>query len=460
MSSADYFDRKANYDLSLQSDDNFADPNSDLQGFVDEPENEYRASSVEEGLETYFSSKGGSTTQRGRVVKCVFITLVCLAVIGIIVGIGVSVIDMGGADGTQHGLSIPSVPVDLHVVCAPMNLRSEEGYSNCLKLCQPAECCELPPDSSKSCVKEHRHQCELYRSSCQHLDHLKPDDFVAPKDESASDSEDRPDESKPLEKPGVTTMTDYSDMPVGGSSYGNDAFIKETDIDLFSGGKTSYQNADPLQEDTIGSEDADSDVDLFGRGETNSDTTNLEADSAGSEDADIDFFGGDETNSQDAATLEADTDIDFYSGDKSSSQVTVTSEADTTGSEDSDIDFYGGEESNSQDVNTAGSEEADINLYGSDETTIQDTDTAEADIASSEDFDVDLFDGEEINVAVTDLPDEEDFDIDLFGEDNEDAGPQEAQSYGNADTDLENLDLYAREEISEADEEDVTNEFP
>lgn len=367
MSRPAFFDRKLNYDMSLQKDDDFEDPNADLQGFVDEPEIKYHgAGSVDEGLEKLFGHMGSSS--RGpRIAKCLFILLVCFAVIAVVVGVGISVIDGDESNGTEHGLrvSIPSVPVDLHVICAPMNLRSEEGYSNCLELCEPAECCELPPDSENSCAEEHRHQCELYRSSCQHLDHLKPEDdnneFVTPEDKSSpdlshSDDESTHNESIP-ETPGDSTMSE--------------------DVDLFDGDETNNPDTDLPQENSVSSEDED--LDLFDGDETNGPDTDLpEEDSVGSEDFNLNMFDGDETNGPETDLLEEgsvsseDFGLDLFGEDELNDQVTRSQDDQSNEDVDTDfdtLDLYSRNEVSETDQSNSQTEEIDfedIDLYGTD----------------------------------------------------------------------------------------------
>jgi len=326
MSRPARFDRRANYDLSLQKDDDFEDPNTDLQGFVDEPENKYHGGSVDDGLEVLFGNLGNSP-RRPLIAKCLFITLVCLAVIAVVVGVGISVIGGDDSNETEHGLSIPSVPVDLHVVCTPMNLRSEEGYSNCLELCQPADCCELPPDSENSCVEQHRHQCELYRSSCQHLDHLKPE-VTDEKTSSHPDDESTHNDPNPGAPEDETNNPDAEEDSVGSDETNvpdtdlrEDGVISENfDLDLFGGDGTNDLETDLLGENGVGSEDFD--LDLFDGDEMNGPVTDLpEEDNVSSEDFDLDLYGGDEVSDQDLGSQEnqsneeVDTDfetLDFY----------------------------------------------------------------------------------------------------------------------------------------------------
>mmetsp|Transcript_14685 Transcript_14685/g.16798 ORF Transcript_14685/g.16798 Transcript_14685/m.16798 type:complete len:736 (-) Transcript_14685:235-2442(-) len=135
---------------------NFEDPDS----FVDDD-----SDSELVPLERHFVTRNLTS-------KSIILLMITLAVLAICIGIGIIA---KGSENKKHATdqsrTIPSVPVDLHVVCAPMNLHSDRGYQICLELCQPAQCCELAPDNEGSCVEGHRHKCELYRASCKHLDY-------------------------------------------------------------------------------------------------------------------------------------------------------------------------------------------------------------------------------------------------------------------------------------------------
>lgn len=150
----------------------------DLQGFIDED------------LSILNSGEFGYQFRRRRVItsKCLIFTMIGLAVVGIAVGLGIALNKSGGSgqdasppSSTSNtgnteisgSVDIPQVPIDLHNICAPMNIQFDQGYNDCLALCQPAQCCEYVAENAFSCVEEHRQVCEKYRASCQHLDQKK-----------------------------------------------------------------------------------------------------------------------------------------------------------------------------------------------------------------------------------------------------------------------------------------------
>ena len=103
-----------------------------------------------------------------------------LAVVGVAVGLGIVFGEMEAP--SHHGATVhsagdtpmaPPLPGDLHVICAPLNVQTDEGYNACLEMCQPADCCNQIPESPLSCIDTHRKDCQKYRASCQHLDHVK-----------------------------------------------------------------------------------------------------------------------------------------------------------------------------------------------------------------------------------------------------------------------------------------------
>ena len=165
--------RKAYHEQSVLRSSSLG--SEDLQGFIDDDPMHNLVG---------FDVDGIQTKRRRRFItgKCLILTMIALAVVGIAVGIGIALTKgekrVSGTGGTKVSGSkeIPGVPSDLHVVCAPMHIQSDQGYNDCLELCQPAQCCEYIPENDLSCVEEHRQDCEKYRASCQHLDHKKAAD--------------------------------------------------------------------------------------------------------------------------------------------------------------------------------------------------------------------------------------------------------------------------------------------
>ena len=136
----------------------------DEQGFIDDDNDDEALLSL--------SSLGDLRSHR-RQQYCALITII-FTIIGSCVALGLSVTKprkKHTQSVTAYGVIAP--PPNFEVTCAPMNIETDEGYSACLYMCEPAQCCSLIGTNPFSCLEGNRDYCEIYRSSCQHLDHKR-----------------------------------------------------------------------------------------------------------------------------------------------------------------------------------------------------------------------------------------------------------------------------------------------
>lgn len=57
---------------------------------------------------------------------------------------------------------LPYPPPDITEKCAPNSVRTVPGYEECLSLCEPSACCELPSSDFFSCNQGNEDACTAY----------------------------------------------------------------------------------------------------------------------------------------------------------------------------------------------------------------------------------------------------------------------------------------------------------
>lgn len=124
-----------------------------------------------------------SALRRPKLQRLYVMTTITIAIIGSCVALALSLGRKNGevlrhpiVENTTTTTALPLPPLSLEVTCASVNLKTDAGYSDCLHMCAPAQCCSLISSSPFSCLDDNRQLCEIYRSSCQHLDHKKAAD--------------------------------------------------------------------------------------------------------------------------------------------------------------------------------------------------------------------------------------------------------------------------------------------